>query len=145
MVGHAYGDKPLLADDELDLEEEGKPVLLEHKGQSAYWFSNNSSSANVFDLAPFQRPRKDLMLGHSQPASLPCVPAAQWTEQAPLPAPHGVAKDLFGSSPFQVASTNPFQEPSNFFHIDDHTSTQLATGKIKDIIHRSWNFSIIFF
>jgi hypothetical protein len=136
LVGHAYGDKPLLADDELDLEEEGKPVLLEHKGQAAYWFNNNSSS-NVFDLAPFQRPRKDSLLGRSaqQPASLPCAPSAQWAaEEAPPPRlPRGVAKDLFGSSPFHVASTNPFQaaaEPAaHFFHIDDHTSTQLATGE----------------
>jgi hypothetical protein len=127
LVGHAYGDKPLLADDELDLEEEGKPVLLEHKGEAAYWFNNNSSSANVFDMAPFQRPRKGLQ---QQPN--PVAPKEKTSSWHIVEEPSFEAaladKDLFGSSPFRVAPTNPFKTTEQTTHAfyQSHPETNVS-------------------
>ncbi|XP_075215855.1 numb-associated kinase [Lycorma delicatula] len=51
FVGHSYGEKPLLADDELDTEEENpsSPPLLIN-------MDDNVLSKDVFAMAPFQRP-----------------------------------------------------------------------------------------
>ncbi|XP_054273347.1 BMP-2-inducible protein kinase-like [Macrosteles quadrilineatus] len=51
FVGHSYGEKPLLADDELDTEDENPPsppLLIK--------IEEETPSKDVFALAPFQKP-----------------------------------------------------------------------------------------
>uniref|UniRef100_A0A1B6C739 Protein kinase domain-containing protein n=1 Tax=Clastoptera arizonana TaxID=38151 RepID=A0A1B6C739_9HEMI len=52
FVGHSYGDKPLLADDELDIEEDNlsssPPFLID--------ILDETPSKDVFSLAPFHKP-----------------------------------------------------------------------------------------
>ncbi|XP_067008886.2 BMP-2-inducible protein kinase [Anabrus simplex] len=61
FVGHQYGDKPLLADDELDTED-GSPSPPLVPARSDLWRRTHHSSeesrlsGDVFALAPFQKP-----------------------------------------------------------------------------------------
>lgn len=73
FVGHQYGEKPLLADDELDDDDDGGGAKSPSPVQNSYWRYSTAEEANrgmlwekncagkdavidVFALAPFQKP-----------------------------------------------------------------------------------------
>ena len=89
FVGHQYGDKPLLADDELDTYDEAgakspslsvKQTLWKNSPGEEVWEKNGKDSlVDVFALAPFQKPtagssrrsssRRKISQSRSQPTS----------------------------------------------------------------------------
>ncbi|XP_073978913.1 numb-associated kinase isoform X1 [Rhodnius prolixus] len=79
FVGHNYGDKPLLADDELDISD-----------------SPTQELEDVFAMAPFQKSEKKKRIAKEENVSATVIAAA--------PAVADV-EDMFGAPPF---NTNPF-------------------------------------
>lgn len=59
FVGHQYGEKPLLLDDELDSESEAKESRVEWTKKEDLWMQPSSSfeEDDVFALAPFSKPK----------------------------------------------------------------------------------------
>ncbi|XP_063226761.1 serine/threonine-protein kinase sel-5 [Bacillus rossius redtenbacheri] len=111
FVGHQYGEKPLLADDELDSEDERPGV---------FW--TEPEGADVFALAPFQRPpasrggaRKSGQ-SRSQPASQTVSPLDTVTRKSSLLLLHSASPpalvDLGESVAFQELS-NAKSTPQN--------------------------------
>nr|CAD7428631.1 unnamed protein product [Timema monikensis] len=58
FVGHQYGERPLLADDELDTEDEVRPKSPTPPLDNKFWIisSTQNGPVDVFAMAPFQRP-----------------------------------------------------------------------------------------
>nr|CAD7257822.1 unnamed protein product [Timema shepardi] len=58
FVGHQYGERPLLADDELDTEDEVRPKSPTPPLDNKFWITSSTQNGpvDVFAMAPFQRP-----------------------------------------------------------------------------------------
>lgn len=79
LVGHQYGAHPLLADDELDREEDGPTLISTHSASSNSTTAASPTLPDVFALAPFSFSRNTIKdpfgsAPFSRPTSLPLGP-----------------------------------------------------------------------
>lgn len=136
FVGHQYGEKPLLADDELDNDDEGGGAKSPSPVQNSYWRHPTDEEANkgmlwekncpgkdividVFALAPFQKPtgsscRRSSSRGSNRKVSGHYQSRSQPTSQtvSPMDILTGGRKSslLISTSPLPVPVTPP-QDP----------------------------------
>ncbi|PSN48436.1 hypothetical protein C0J52_08630 [Blattella germanica] len=136
FVGHQYGEKPLLADDELDTDDEGCAKSPSPSVQNSYWrhapdeeiskghpWDRNGKdiTTDVFALAPFQKPvggscKRSSSRGNSRKVSSHYQSRSQPTSQtvSPMDILTGGRKSsllLNSTSPLSHPVTPP-QEPS---------------------------------
>lgn len=137
FVGHQYGEKPLLLDDELDsdceLKIDNATWSIEKKNQKAnLWIEPSSSfDADVFALAPFKIPKSKKKRGQSVPNQNDEIERAKTEDSAVTVVETAKTEtETFRTEidfPFPEVVEEPFQSSSinlNPFLNTDYLTTQ---------------------